>query len=596
MDNEEQINETQHQAPERPNETFYRDEVKNKSKINILIYAVAFVTVMLVLFLAFTLMHSKKQRYQTVATVQTIILPWDPIDWHTLVKNPLLYKSMTDDLLEDVPFYEEFLKKPESIDVAIDQKYFDDSLKLIKKQFIRNVPEPVLIASIKSELTRMFGEAEKLRSENNRKIDANNKETAEAEESLQPEKNPQADKNKKTAVNNKETAEAEESLQPEKNPQAGKKFIPDLSGLDINKNFLNDLIARYGQQVDQRVLAYATIIGLFRGIDDPYSFVLGSKSLSDMMERLQDKTFGGIGIVIEMNTENDNMLTIVEPLEGTPAYKAGLHPGDVITKIDGKPTRNVDISISMSRMRGKKGTHVKLEIKRGKEVLEFNIVRDDIKTTSISHKMLPNQIGYIRVRQFATSTVSEFDEALRKLMYSLPKSGDKEPELNGLIVDLRNNGGGLLDAGVSLSSEFLPPNSIVMKKMERGNFISNFLGGSSKKLPAKQIVVLVNRFSASASEIMAGALKDNHAAILLGEKTFGKGSVQQLFERTDGSAIKMTVGYFMSPNATLINKRGIVPDYLKKMEPRKVGKADDIQLKQAEKLIMELNRKSLKET
>lgn len=490
------------------------------------------ITVILLLIVSgFLFTKNKRHKYQAAIPMQIIYIPWDPIDWFSLKKNPILYKSMADiidEMFGDNFFYKEYLEKPEEIDVAVTQQYFDDSLKLINRNFIRQVPETSLKKSITNELNLLFKEAFNI-------------------------------KNK------------------DKKPEeiTGEPIKVDLSELNLRNDFINQIINKYGNEVDSRVLAYATIMGLFKGIDDPYSFVLGSKSLEDMMERLSDKTFGGVGLLLEASPDNDNLLTVVEPLEGTPAEKAGIAPGDVITKVDDFPTKKVDMTVSVSKIRGKKGTPVNLEIKRGSQTLLFKVIRDDIKTVSVSHKMLGDSIGYIRVRQFATGTVEEFEEALADL---------RSKEAKGLIIDLRNNGGGLLDSGLTLSSLFLEPGSIIMKKMQRGNVVNSFYGGTDNRITIPTIL-LINRFSASASEIMAGALKDNKRAILLGERTFGKGSVQQVFERSDGSAIKMTIAYFMSPNGDIINKKGVMPNYLKEMQPIHVGRADDTQLKQAEKLL-----------
>ena len=501
-------------------------------------------TIILLFFVGFLFVKTKKQqqRYQASIPMQIIYIPWDPVDWHSLKKNPLLYKSMSDvvdEMLDENFFYEEYIKKPESIGVAVTQTYFDDSLRLIDKNFIRHVSETVVKKAIKSELNLLFKEYSNI-------------------------------KKKEQEVASKDGKKnLEENFE--------KPLQADISDLDLHNNFLNLVVNRYGSKIDSRVLSYSVIIGLFKGINDPYSFVLGADSLDDMMERLSDKTFGGVGLLLESSPENDNMLTVVEPLEGTPAYKAGILPGDIIIKIDDSPTKKVDMNVSVSKIRGKKGTPVKLEVKRDTKTLVFDVIRDDIKTISVTHKMLDNAIGYIRVRQFATGTVEEFEKALEDLRLK---------NVEGLIVDLRNNGGGLLDSGLTLSSLFLEPGSIIMKKMQRGNIVNSFYGGTSNPITLPT-VLLINRFSASASEIMAAALKDNHSAILLGERTFGKGSVQQLFQRDDGSAIKMTIAYFMSPNCNIINKKGVMPDYLKEMKPIDVGRAKDTQLQQAERLLVE---------
>ncbi len=509
----------------------YTDEVVKKNNISLLTNTITIILLIIVFFLLYAAITNKKPAYKAVKSDDVIILQWDPLDWFSLKKNPLLYKNFSDYLIDDPAEYTDYIKQPSKIGVEANQLYFDKTLALVKKFYVNKTNNQVLLRSIEKELNMLFAEIHK------------------------------------------------------QNPKMQKISPLDLSGTDINNGLINLIVNKYSNKVNPNLLGFAAIRGLFKGVGDPHSFVLPSEDYKAMMERLEDKSFGGIGVYIEISETHNNTLMVVEPVEGTPAYKAGLLPGDIITNIDGHPTKNVDINISMSRIRGKKGTSVKLDVQRKQQKLSFNVIRDDIKITSVSHKMLKDGIGYIRIRQFAANTVTEFENAF----LDLKSKGD----FKALIVDLRNNSGGFLDAGLTLSGIFLPPESIVMKKMERNHVVSNFYGGLDNRITIPTIV-LANRLSASASEIMAAALKENNIAYIVGEKTFGKGSVQQIFHQPDGSAVKITIANFMSPQGNLINKKGVTPDYTVEMPPKDVGKEKDTQLAKAQSLLIKtINGESL---
>lgn len=327
----------------------------------------------------------------------------------------------------------------------------------------------------------------------------------------------------------------------------------------------------------ENIFSYAVMIGLYFGLNDPYSTLMTSSEYADMMSNLNEDTFGGIGVYIEKNQSSENQLTVVEPVEGTPAFKAGILPGDIISEIDGMKTKGVDIMMCVSKMRGPKGSDVKLKILRDHKYFDVKIRRDDIKITSVSHKIIKSDkgnVGYIRIRSFASETAEEFDIAVAEV---------KKPSNNikGLIVDVRNNGGGYLNAGLELASRFVEKGKVIHKQVDHKDIILSCNALSNRPFVNIPTVLLVNRFSASSSEIFAGALKDNDSAILVGERTFGKGSVQQVFEQDNGCAVKLTIAHFLSPNGNIIHKRGIKPNVKIEMKPRLVGKKDDIQLKKA---------------
>lgn len=450
-----------------------------------------------------------------------ILFPWDPLEWDTLRDSPLLYKSLGDQM-DDYPIYESLLKDPSELGFSPDGKYFDTVLSKIKAYHITSVSDGPLLNGCEHELVKLFKEA---------KI----------------------------------------------------KVTPSLTNYDIEKNFISQVTSHYGKYVNQDVLVFACLRGLLRGLNDPYTNILTPKDYNMLMEKLQEKTFSGIGVYIELDMENSNVLTILEPIEGSPAFKEGMQAGDVIEEIDGESTKNITLDAAVAKLRGPQGSPVKLGVRRKgvKKLLTFKIHRADINVHSVTFKILEDNIGYIRIRMFGTETGHELDAALNNLMSPEEVKGSTPHEkIRSMILDLRNNGGGYLDAAVDVSSRFLPPGSVVFKRLDKNGKIKDFYSKDCEysKLP---LVVLVNRFSASSSEIVTGALKSNKAGTFMGDRTFGKGSVQQIYPLASGSALKLTVSYFLTPEGKIINKKGLRPDILIDMKPNHVGKNGDVQLQKA---------------
>jgi carboxyl-terminal processing protease len=339
------------------------------------------------------------------------------------------------------------------------------------------------------------------------------------------------------------------------------------------EEYLDKALAQYGSSLPKDLITYAALSGLIRGTEDPYTVYMTPKEYGLLKEQMQSAAFGGIGTYIEIDPDNSNWLTIIEAIEGTPAQKAGIKPGDVISEIDGKSTRGFSIDAAVAKLRGLKGTPVVLTITRKGTTgtLKFSIVRETIQVKSVSHKVMDNDMGYIRLRLFGENTAQELQSALRDL---------QAQNVKGIVLDLRNNGGGYINAAVDISSVFIKNGDPVVKVMDKsGNSkVHTSRGDLKSTLP---LVVLVNKYSASASEITAGALKDYKRGILLGTKTFGKGSVQQLLPFPDGSALKITVSHYYTPMGNDIDKHGLEPDYKVDMEPREVGKDKDPQLEKA---------------
>lgn len=318
-----------------------------------------------------------------------------------------------------------------------------------------------------------------------------------------------------------------------------------------------------GQALSASDLDYAAVRGLLEAVDDPYSAVFTPEEYQRFEEHMSGGNFGGIGVYIELDPENDDQLTVVEPIDGSPSIKAGLKAGDQIVAIDGKPTKGIDIEEAARRIRGPEGSIVVLTIKRGEEKpFDVDVERAVIHVRSVESEMLDGQIGYMKLRMFGESTGEEFAEDLGKL---------RGEGARALVLDLRNNGGGYIQAALDVVSHFVEHGetvvSVVNARTER-NDPSYSRGLIDPGLP---VAVLVNRFSASASEITAGALKDHKRALLVGETSFGKASVQQLHMFADGGALKYTVAHYLTPGGRDIHRRGIEPDVVVEMEPEEMA-------------------------
>jgi carboxyl-terminal processing protease len=265
-------------------------------------------------------------------------------------------------------------------------------------------------------------------------------------------------------------------------------------------------------------------------------------------------SFGGLGIEI---TLKDDVLTVVAPIEGTPAYRAGIHPGDRIVKIEGLTTKDMQLTDAVKRMRGKPGTKITISVVREgwTEPKDFEITREQIRVQSVKTMQLEPGIEYIRLRQFQEQTASDLETTLDKYT--------KENKIQGLILDLRNNPGGLLTSSVEVAEKFLDGGRLVVYTEGRvRNQNMRFQANAKKIYSDFPIVVLVNQGSASASEIVAGALQDWGRAVVLGTQTFGKGSVQTIIPLSDGSGLRLTTAKYFTPKGRSIHGKGIAPDIL----------------------------------
>jgi len=314
---------------------------------------------------------------------------------------------------------------------------------------------------------------------------------------------------------------------------------------------------QYVEEVDSKKLMQSAINGMLSSLD-PHSSFMPAESFKEMKVQMSG-SFGGIGIEISMK---DNKLMIIAPIEDTPGYRAGLKPNDHIWKIDEKLTRGMSINDAVSKMRGEKGTRVTLSILRegnGAPIL-FPIIRDIIQTKSLRSRTLEPGYGYIRIGHFQETTGPEFTKTLSTLKEQ--NSG----HIKGLVIDLRNNPGGLLNQAVEVANNFIGEglsNGLVV--YTEGRDPSAKMRLSTKigdKEPHYPIVVLVNGGSASASEILAGALQDHKRAIIMGTQTFGKGSVQSVIPMRDNAGLKLTTARYYTPSGRSIQAKGITPDII----------------------------------
>jgi len=328
------------------------------------------------------------------------------------------------------------------------------------------------------------------------------------------------------------------------------------------------------------------ISGMVKSLD-PHTSYMSPVSYKEMQEETTGK-FGGLGIEISIR---DGILTVVSPIEGTPAFRVGIKPGDKIIKIEDESTLDMTLPDAVSLLRGDTGTPINITVfrKSFKTPKEFTIVRDIIKVRSVVNKLYEKDIGYIKIRNFSKNTSSDLDKALADL---------KQKGITKLILDVRNNPGGLLNQAVEVTDRFLNKENLIVYTKGRSNE-QNMRFTSHDKVAGVSypMIILVNGGSASASEIVAGALQDLNRAIILGTTTFGKGSVQTIIPLSDGSALRLTTARYYTPSGRVIQENGIKPDIFVEMEPlSKNEKKEDKVVESEEKIKLRrfLREKDLK--
>jgi carboxyl-terminal processing protease len=329
------------------------------------------------------------------------------------------------------------------------------------------------------------------------------------------------------------------------------------ASLDVFNDALQKIHGEYvdGKDLTYRQLVYSALKGAVSRLD-PHSEFLDSDSYQELQDDTQGQ-FGGVGLMVGMK---DGQITVIAPMDDTPGSRAGILSGDHIVKVEGKNVDKMELADVVKMLRGEPGSTVTLTIERPATaviktfVLTRAIIQMEMVKDVNGQKIFPldeNQIGYIRITQFGEKTGDELETAIDKL---------KDQHVKGVIIDLRWNPGGLLDQAVEVCQKFLPANQLVVSTEGRHTMEKYYAHGSGDELKNIPIVVLVNLGSASAAEIVTGCLQDLHRAVVLGEKTFGKGSVQTIFPLEDGSALKLTVAKYYTPSHKVIHEHGITPD------------------------------------
>ncbi len=318
------------------------------------------------------------------------------------------------------------------------------------------------------------------------------------------------------------------------------KELSDIMDI-ISENFVGE------KEVNKKDLLHGAIKGMMQSLDDPHSTYFPAKEMKSFTEDMKGE-YAGVGMVV---SKRDNVLTVVSPIEGTPAYKAGIKPNDKIVKIEDKSTLDLTVDECVDILKGKPGTKVSITVLRENtgKTFEVELTRALIKLKYVQHKLIDGKIGYVKVTQFS----EEVSKDVRKAVEDLKSRG-----MESMILDLRYNPGGSLGEAIKVSSIFVEKSPIVTVKDKHGNEEKyDRIGKAYTDFP---MIVLINEGSASASEIVSGAIKDYSRGLLLGEKSYGKGSVQNLVPLHDGDAVKLTVAKYYTPSGTTIHKKGIEPD------------------------------------
>ncbi len=320
--------------------------------------------------------------------------------------------------------------------------------------------------------------------------------------------------------------------------------------LNLFADVFERIRSQYVKEVDDEELIEAAINGMLTSLD-PHSTYLNSKRYENMRVQTSGE-FGGLGIEVTMDK---GVVLVVSPMDDTPAFRAGVKAGDYITKIDGEQINGLTLNDAVDKMRGKAGTEIDLTIVRKgeKDVIEVTLERAVIEVKSVRHH-IEDEIGYIRISSFTEKSTSGLRDALDEIKEELGEN------MQGLVLDLRNNPGGLLDQAVAVSNTFLDRGEIVSTRTRNDDNIQRYNAQKGDSIEGKSFVVLINGGSASASEIVAGALQDHERAVIVGTQSFGKGSVQTVMPLSTNGAMSLTTAYYFTPSGNSIQGEGIVPD------------------------------------
>lgn len=364
--------------------------------------------------------------------------------------------------------------------------------------------------------------------------------------------------------------------------ELGKKYVfvtSKNSDLSTRLESFRKLIdSKFLGEVNEEKLTQGAIKGYIAGLDDPYTEYMTKEEMEEFTQDTMGN-FVGIGIYMTKDTEKD-AIVVISPIKDSPAYKAGILPGDIISKVDDVEYKAEDLSVVANKIKGESGSKVKLEIIRDGKTLNFEVQREKIKINHVENKVLNGNIGYLKLNTFDEGCSDEFKQKYEEL---------KKQNIKSLIIDLRNNGGGIVDEAISIAEMMSEKDETLLITVDK-NQNKEITKSKEQKVIDIPIVVLVNENSASASEILAGALKDNGKAKLVGTKTYGKGVIQELITLTDGSGLKITTEEYYTPKENKINKIGIEPDVEVKLPSEltnslEIEEAKDVQLQKAIELL-----------
>ncbi|MHC9541103.1 MAG: S41 family peptidase [Vulcanimicrobiota bacterium] len=414
-------------------------------------------------------------------------------------------------------YYSRLMLKPDLVELSPTEGMFENAVKLIKSEYLEDIPEDLLQKGCEKELRKLFHAAH---------IEA----------------------------------------------------IPSFRKGSLASGFIGEVLSFTKGRIEPKLVLYAAIQGLFDSLDDPYSTIMSRSVYKEIKESLQTENFGGIGATIEAIKVPEKQIAFIEVIQGSPAAAAGIKPGDIILEIDGTSVLDLAFDQIEVKMRGADNSQIRLKVRRaktGKEE-ELCLTRKKMIIPSVSWAMVED-VGYIRLKSFAVASGLEIDAALK----SLQEKGAKV-----LLLDIRNNGGGIVGASIDVASRFLENGKVLTLIAGRGGKKEEIKVKDSKKAPLP-LVLLVNGYSCSASEILSGAFKDSKEITLVGSTTFGKGVGQKVHDLPDGAALKLTTFQFLTPLGSKIHKRGVEPHIVVTMDPSRVGLKNDTQLEKALKVARE---------
>lgn len=325
--------------------------------------------------------------------------------------------------------------------------------------------------------------------------------------------------------------------------------VTESSLTKVLNEFKTILKQKYIGDIDEEDMIEGAIKGYIEGLGDPYTEYLTKEEMAELMEETSSK-YVGIGVYVANNTKDDTIL-VAGVMKGSPALEAGMQAGDIIEKVDGTEYRGSELTKATAALKGEEGTSVKVIVLRDGEEIEMEITRRTINVEHVASTVLEDNIGYIQIDSFDDGVAEAFEKELEEL---------QEQNIKGLIIDLRSNGGGVVDEATDIADLFTEKGKTVLITKDKNGKEDITKAKKDKMVKDIPVIVLVNQGTASASEILAGALKDNYGAKIVGKNTYGKGVIQTVYSLTDGSGLKITTEEYYTPNHTAINKVGIKPD------------------------------------